>query len=47
MLDSFVRVNIWRWFLDVRNICKGKYCRRFIAVRSICIGNILEVVSRC
>jgi hypothetical protein len=24
MLEAFVKVTIWRWFLDVRNISKGK-----------------------
>jgi hypothetical protein len=24
MLEAFVKVNIWRWFLDVRSNCKGK-----------------------
>jgi hypothetical protein len=24
MLEAFVKVKLWRWFLDVRSICKGK-----------------------
>jgi hypothetical protein len=24
MLEAFVNVKLWRWFLDDRSICKGK-----------------------
>jgi hypothetical protein len=24
MIEAFVKVSIWRWFLDVRSTCKGK-----------------------
>jgi hypothetical protein len=24
MLETLVKVKLWRWFLDVRSICKGK-----------------------
>jgi hypothetical protein len=24
MLGAFVNVKLWRWFVDVRSICKGK-----------------------
>ena len=32
MLGVFVKVKFWKWFLNVRSICKGE---------------ILEVVSKC
>jgi hypothetical protein len=24
MIEAFVKVNIWRWFLEVRSISKGR-----------------------
>jgi hypothetical protein len=47
MLEAFVKLYLWRSFLDFRSIRKGKIWMRFLGVRSICKGKNLVVVPRC
>jgi hypothetical protein len=47
MLEAIVKVIFWKWFLDVRIICKGKTLEAVLDDGSICLGKTLEVVSRC
>jgi hypothetical protein len=47
VLEAFVKVKIWWWFLDVRRILKGKFWMWFLDVRSISECKILEALLRC